>query len=171
MQYSTTIDVASEYGITAARNAYNASLQTTVKQEIPEETVDGVTVPAHNIDVPNPELILSDTAYLDMVLQRAVQSWCTQYAPVVTPPVPTTTVNGVPQAITKRQGRAQLKIEGLLTAIEGFITSLPSDNNTRMAYEDSSEWIRTNPDLISMMTMLTKTDAEADAFFVAAAKL
>ena len=71
MQYTTTINTESEYGITAAREAYNASLPATVK--------DGET------DVPNPALISSDSAYLDFVLTRAIESWCKMYAPVVVP--------------------------------------------------------------------------------------
>lgn len=81
---------------------------------------------------------------------------------------PPADVNGVPQVVSKKQGRAQLKAEGLLAAVEGYIQSLPADNDTRMAYEDAATWVRTDPDLLSMMTMLGKTAAEADAFFVAA---
>ena len=75
------------------------------------------------------------------------------------------------QTISKKQGRAQLKVEGLLVAVEAYIMSLPSDDDTRMAYEDSLNWERTDPNVIGMMGMLGKTDADADAFFTAAALL
>lgn len=153
MNYTTTISTASEYGITAARAAYNASL------------------PALVDDAPNPALLASDSAYLDFVLAAAVQSWCRQYAPVVVPEVPVAEVNGVPQVISKKQGRAQLKLDGLLTATEAYIFSLEPDNDLRMAYEDASVWERTDPGIIAMLGMLGKTAADADAFFVAAAKL
>lgn len=78
------------------------------------------------------------------------------------------TVNGVPQVISKKQGRAQLKAEGLLAAVESYIASLPPDDDTRMAYEDSGTWVRTDPNVLGMMALLKKTDADADAFFVAA---
>lgn len=78
------------------------------------------------------------------------------------------TVNGVPQSITKKQGRAQLKAEGLLAAVEGYIASLPADDDTRMAYEDAGVWVRTDPSVLGMMALLKKSDADADAFFVAA---
>ena len=78
------------------------------------------------------------------------------------------TVNGVPQSITKKQGRAQLKAEGLLTAVEGYIASPPADDDTRMAYEDAGVWVRTDPSVLGMMALLKKSDADADAFFVAA---
>ena len=80
-------------------------------------------------------------------------------------------VDGVPQVISKRQGRAQLKAEGMLAAVEGFIASLPADNDVRMAYEDASEWNRQDENVLGMMEMLGKTGADADAFFVAASKL
>ena len=153
MNYTTTISPASEYGITAARAAYNAAL------------------PALIDDAPNPALLANDSAYLDFVLAAAVQSWCQQYAPVVVPEVPVAEVNGVPQSITKRQGRAQLKFDGLLTATEAYIFSLPSDDTLRMSYEDSSEWQRTNPGVVAMMSMLGKSVAQTDAFFITAAGL
>lgn len=153
MNYTTTISESSTYGITAARAAYNAALPATVDE------------------APNPALLASDSAYLDFVLASAVQSWCKQYASVVVPEVPVAEVNGVPQSITKRQGRAQLKLDGLLTATEGYIFSLPSDDTLRMSYEDSSEWQRTNPGVVAMMSMLGKSVAQTDAFFIAASGL
>jgi hypothetical protein len=80
-------------------------------------------------------------------------------------------VDGVPQAITKRQGRRQLVSEGLLSSVEGYMNSLPVDDITRMAYEDSSQWLRHNPDLIKMLNLLGKTDEETDQFFIKAANL
>jgi len=97
MKYVTTIDEASVYGITAARAAYNASLPATVK--------DG------EADVPNPALLASNEAYLDFVLQNAVQSWCRQHAPTApVPEVPPTTVNGVPQQVTRRQAKTVMEL-------------------------------------------------------------
>jgi hypothetical protein len=80
-------------------------------------------------------------------------------------------VDGVPQAVTKRQGRAQLKAEGLLSTVEGFMGTLPADHITRMAYDDSSEWHRRNPNLVMMLGMIGKTESDADKFFIDAAKL
>lgn len=80
-------------------------------------------------------------------------------------------IAGVPQVISKRQGRAQLKAEGLLTSVEAYMVSLATDDLTRMAYEDATEWRRTDPNVLAMMTMLGKTAADADAFFTAAAVL
>ena len=77
---------------------------------------------------------------------------------------PPSDVNGVPQIISKRQGRAQLKSEGLLAPVEAYIASLPADDDTRMAYEDAATWVRTDADVIAMLQLLGKTTADADAF-------
>lgn len=78
---------------------------------------------------------------------------------------------GVPYSITKRQGNAQLKSEGLVLTVKAYMGSLAIDNTTRMAYEDSSLWERDNQDLIGMLTVLGKNSAQADEFFIAASKL
>jgi len=80
-------------------------------------------------------------------------------------------VAGVPQVVTKRQGRAQLKAEGLLAAVEGFMATLEKDHIARMAYEDSSEWSRRDPNFLMMLGMIGKSEADADKFFIDASKL
>lgn len=82
---------------------------------------------------------------------------------------PPADINGIPQVINKRQGRAQLKAEGLLASVEGYIASLPPDDDTRMAYEDAATWVRSDANVVAMLMMLGKAAADADAFFVAAA--
>lgn len=110
MKYVTTIDDASVYGIEAARAAYNAQFpaQVEVTPAVPP-TDDAPGVPA--VMGPNPALLTSNEAYLDFVLQSAVQSWCRQHAPVApAPEVPTTTVNGVPQQVTRRQAKTVMEL-------------------------------------------------------------
>ena len=155
MIYTTTISPSSEYGITAARNAYNAALP---------ETVD---------DAPNPALLASDSAYLDFVLQSAVQSWCQQYAPVVVPDVPVTEVNGVPQVVTMRQARLALLSDGLLTGVEAAIAALPEPDKTAalIEWEYSSEVHRGRAFVATLGVALGLTDAQLDALFVTAAGL
>lgn len=104
MKYVTTIDDASVYGITAAREAYNAAHPAEV-----EITPASGDTPAGM--GPNPALLVSNEAYLDFVLQSAVQSWCRQHAPVAPmPEVSTTTVNGVPQSLPRRQGKTIMEL-------------------------------------------------------------
>ena len=88
MQFITTVDDASVYGITEACLAYNASLPATVD--------DG-----GGTQIPNPAICVDNYAYLDFVLTTTIQSWCEQYAytliPLPAPSiVPVTTVEVAP---------------------------------------------------------------------------
>lgn len=77
----------------------------------------------------------------------------------------------VPQSVSKAQGRFQLKAEGLLSAVESFIYSLPVDADIRMAYESAGTWDRSSPSVIGMLQMLNKDDTDADTFFINAFKI
>lgn len=111
MKYITTIDDASVYGITAAREAYNLTqwpAEVEITPAIPA-TADTPEVPA--VMGPNPGILNTNEAYLDFVLQSAIQSWCRQYAPTApVPEVPPTTVNGVPQQVTRRQAKTVMEL-------------------------------------------------------------
>lgn len=64
--FTITIDNASSLaGITAAREAYNSSLPSTVV--VDEE------------EIPNPELILTDADYVQFVMSKAAESYAKQY--------------------------------------------------------------------------------------------
>ena len=155
MNYTTTISDSSTYGITAARAAYNASLPATVD------------------DAQNPALLASDSAYLDFVLQNAVQSWCKQYAPVVVPDVPVTSVNGVPQVVSMRQARLALLQAGLLAGIEAAIAGLSEPQKTAalIEWEYSSEVHRDKAFVQTLGAALGLPPSALDALFIAAAKL
>ena len=153
MQYTTTISESSVYGITAARAAYNASIPATVN------------------DAPNPALLQSDSAYLDFVLQAAIQSWCKQHAPVIVPDVPVVSVNGIPQSITPAQGETQLFRMGMLDSVRAILAHPDTPAEMVIAFDRASVWERTSPSVIAMLSALQQTDAEADAFFVAASQI
>jgi hypothetical protein len=165
MIYTTTISESSEYGITAAREAYNASLPKTVK--------DGDT------DVPNPALLAHDTAYLDFVLQSAVQSWCRQYAPVVVPDVPIVSVNGVPQSVPRRQAKTVMELTPNATHGNLWLAALAAAG----AIPDAAQRIITTNYLLESLYfehpkvsqlaigLLGMKQDQVDALFVAAAKL
>ena len=159
MNYTTTINDASVYGITAAREAYNASLPATIK--------DG------EADVPNPALIASDSAYLDFVLQRAIESWCKMYAPVVAPEVPPVEVNGVPQTVTMRQARLALLGAGKLSLVDAAIDGMPEPQKSaaRIEWEYSNEVQRNNSFVSALGPALGMTEEQIDQLFIAAAKL
>jgi hypothetical protein len=66
-QFVINIDnAASLAGISSAREAYNQALPQTVSNELGEQ-------------VPNPNLIGSDEAYVSFVMQRAAESYAKQY--------------------------------------------------------------------------------------------
>lgn len=64
--FNVTINDASLLaGITAARTARNESLPQTIKEG--------------ESDIPNPELILTDAAYVQWVMEKAAESYKKQY--------------------------------------------------------------------------------------------
>ena len=171
MLYSTTINAESEYGITSARQAYNATFPLEIEiSPAVQATAEGTEEIPAVIGI-NPAILQTNEAYLDFVLQSAITSWCKQYAPVVVTPPPDVIVGGIPQVISRGQGRRQLKIDNLLAIVEGYIASLPSDDDVRMAYEDANDWYRTSPSVVGMMQMLGKSDADIDQMFISASQI
>lgn len=76
MIYTTTInDEAADFGITAARLDYNASLRPEVLTQVLDDAGNQV-----DAFVPNPELIATNEQYLNFVLGNVVSSWCQQFA-------------------------------------------------------------------------------------------
>lgn len=64
-----TVEITDEShlaGITAARSAYNAVLAETIKDE-------------EGNDIPNPDLIADDAAYVQFVMSKAAESYSRQY--------------------------------------------------------------------------------------------
>lgn len=153
MRYIIDLNDASEHGITAAREAFNSSLPATVD------------------DAPNPALLATNADYVAYVLGSAAESWCRQYAPVVVPDVPKADANAVPQSITPAQGETQLLREELLDAVRGILAHESTPEEMKIAFARASEWQRQSPSVLAMMQALGKTDADADAFFAAAAQI
>ena len=83
----------------------------------------------------------------------------------------TVDADGVPQAISPGQGELQLLREGLLDAVRAVLASPATPPEIQIAFNRATEWRRDSPSVIAMLQMLGKTDAEADAFFVAAAQI
>lgn len=173
MKYVTTIDEASVYGIDAARAAYNATL--------PAE----VEVTPANGDTPavmgqNPALLTTNEAYLDFVLQNAVQSWCRQYAPTApVPEVPPTTVNGVPQQVTRRQAKTVMELTpnaahgNLWLAALAAANSIPDAQTKVVTVNYLQESLYFEYDKVVAMAgqLLGMAEAQVAQMFVAAAKL
>lgn len=160
MQYVTTINDESVVGITAAREAYNASLPQTVKVE--EE------------DVPNPALLANNVQYLDFVLQSAITSWCKQYAVVPTiPETPTAVVSGIPQSVSLKQAKQELLERGLWSSLVAYANSISDPLEKAMIESelyDSATYERNNPKLVALATqVLGLSSAQIDGLFAAAA--
>jgi hypothetical protein len=81
------------------------------------------------------------------------------------------TVNGVPQSITPAQGETQLLREGLLDAVRGILAHESTPEEMKIAFARASIWERQSPSVLAMMAALKKSDADADAFFTAAAQI
>lgn len=84
------------------------------------------------------------------------------------------TVNGVPQVVTRRQARQALLLAGLLDSIEPAIAAIPDTTQRRLAqieWDDSQNFERQRPLLISLATGLGLTSAQLDQLFVTASGL
>jgi len=166
MRYVIDLDDTAEPGITAAREARNSSLPATV-------TVPSAIEDEPATDVPNPDLLATNADYVAFVLSSAAKSWCQQHAAVPTPPpeIPEVEGTAVPQSISPGQGELQLLREGLLDAVTTALASPDTPAEIRIAFARATEWRRDSTSVIAMMSMLGKTDADADAFFTAAAQI
>jgi hypothetical protein len=181
VQYVTTISDAAVPGITAAKNAYNASLPATIESK----DANGATIldaAGHPVMVANQALLPSETAYLDFVLAAAVNSWGKQYAAVTVAPDPAPAViNGVPQEVTRRQAIQALILTKDLGGVAYKDKVQPAINSivdlTQRAimqaeYDDSQTFVRTRPALVQMAAAIGLTTAkQIDDLFVFAATL
>ena len=178
MNYTTTISDSSTYGITAARAAYNAQFPAEVEVTPSVSATDNAeAVPA--VMGANPALLNTDEAYLDFVLQSAVQSWCEQYAPVVVPVVPVVQVAGIPQSVPRRQAKTVMELTPHPTQGDLWQAALAA----AAAIEDRAARIMTTNYLLESLYfehpkvselavgLLGMTQAQVDQLFVAASKI
>lgn len=179
MKYFTMIDDASVYGIEAARAAYNAQFpaEVEVTPAVPA-TDDDPGTPA--VTGPNPALLTTNEAYLDFVLQNAVQSWCRQYAPTApVPEVPPTTVNGIPQQVTRRQAKTVMELTPNAEHGDLWLAALAAANNIPDAqakvvtvnYLQESLYFEYDKVVAMAQQLLGMTEEQVAQMFVAAAKL
>ena len=84
------------------------------------------------------------------------------------------TVNGVPQVVTRRQARQALLLAGLLDSVQAAISAIQDTTQRRLAqieWDDSQNFERQRPLLISLATGLGLTSAQLDQLFVTASGL
>jgi hypothetical protein len=165
MQYIATLDAETEAAVQSRRLKYNASLP--------------ATVVINDVEVPNPDIIGTDTAYLDFVLNPVWASYRQQHvaeAPLPTPTPAPVIIKGIPQEVTMRQ--AQLAMErtkdasgvSLLNKVDGLIAIMGGDIGVeaRITWSKSSAVKRDNSLIAALKPALQLTDAQIDDLFVLA---
>lgn len=75
----------------------------------------------------------------------------------------------VPERVSARRFRLQLRISGLLDQVTTWIAT--QDPLVQDAFEYSGEFVRSEPMMADGFAQLGFTEAQIDAFFVAASKL
>jgi hypothetical protein len=167
MQVLIDIPESKRPGITAARQARNASL--------PAQVQDGENT------VPNPALLASDEEYITWVIAQAVDSYNTVVSTPPPPPPPPGVINGVPQEVTRRQARTALHQTGRLALVQPCIDAIKAANPAQgdlvqIEWDDSQTFQRQRPSLIALATNpapygLAMTLEELDQLFILAATL
>jgi hypothetical protein len=152
MQVLLAIPDASDWAVTAARQAYNAN-------------------------VPEANEIASDAEYINFVMGAAVTSWGREYQAVEPPPeVPPVEVEGVPQEVTMRQAQLALLGAGLLDTVEAAIAQMLASGTVEgkaahITWTKSATVRRDNTLIATMQAQLGLTSEQVDNLFVTAAGL
>lgn len=99
-----------------------------------------------------------------------------EYIPVAEHPEGSTPVSstGVPLVVTKRQGRQQLILMGLLDSVQTAIDSI-ADTTQRLLvqsfWDDSIQYERYHPQMLQLAQAVGLTDEQMDQAFIAASQL
>jgi len=79
----------------------------------------------------------------------------------------------IPQAVTRRQAKQQLLIDGILDQVQPAIDAIADDIQRAMVqiyWDDATEFERANGELIALATSLGLDDEAVDALFIAASQ-
>lgn len=80
----------------------------------------------------------------------------------------------VPRSVSKRQGRQQLIIMGIIGQVQPAIDAITDDLQRSLVqsfWDDSSQYERDHPQMIQLATVIGLTSEEMDAAFIAAEQL
>lgn len=80
----------------------------------------------------------------------------------------------IPQSVTKRQGRQQMILMGLLSNVQAAIDTIEDETERLLAqsfWDDSTQYERTHPQMIQLAQAMGLTDEQLDQAFIAASKL
>ncbi|WP_292570049.1 hypothetical protein [Mesorhizobium sp.] len=86
-----------------------------------------------------------------------------------TPPAPDPIPISIPDRVSARQFKLQLLASDLLDEVEAWINAQPLA--VKIAYDNSGDFVRTEPMMQSGFAALGFTSEQIDAFFIAAAGL
>lgn len=84
------------------------------------------------------------------------------------------TTQSVPSEITKRQGRQQLIIMGLISSVQTAIDAIPDATQKALIqsfWDDSTVYERYHPQMIALSAAIGLDEAALDAAFIAASQL
>ncbi len=109
------------------------------------------------------------TASPDDVEELGKEVYATALKGNVAPYVEPEKVIVIPDRVTARQFKMQLEKEGLLDAVEGWVSQ--QEKLVQIAYNNSGTFVRTEPMMQAGFAALKFTSKRADAFFTAAAAL
>ncbi|MER1940656.1 hypothetical protein ABS755_08100 [Castellaniella sp. FW104-16D08] len=83
-------------------------------------------------------------------------------------------VEPVPESVSRAQGKAALIQAGLWDGVQAYVAGIADPTQkalAQVALDDTTEWRRDSPFLVTAAAVLGITSAQLDALFVAAAKI
>lgn len=168
-QYGLTLDslVADMNGeAVAALSSKTAELDTKTQlltqtqTALTEKTNELATLTEENVSLSS--LLTTATQLKDEAL-ATVASLQAQLTAILGP-----IVDGVPQVISKYQGKKVLKMHGLLDVVMNYMSTLAATDDVRLAWDDAADWHRTSPFVTALGYMLGLSDQNIDAMFTEA---
>lgn len=126
---------------------------------------DGIVT---NIIVADPAVAASMGA---LPAQGAGIGWTYANGVFTAPPAPAPVV---PTSVTRRQARQALLLAGLLDSVDPAIAAIPDTTQRKLAqieWQDSQDFERHRPLLVSLASALGLTSAQLDQLFITAATL
>lgn len=116
----------------------------------------------------------AQTAYpnsicLDAAIYGGGIGWTWDGDRLIAPPPPPEPAPVVPTEITNWQAKKQLLIEGVYEQVNAAISTM--DAAARIDWDHAAVFLRDYPLIHQMQALLGRSDAETDAYFVAASKL
>lgn len=116
----------------------------------------------------------AQSAYLDNIcIDAAIYGggigWTWDGNKLIAPPPPPEPAPVVPTEITNWQAKKQLIIDGVYDQVNSAISTM--DVDAQVDWNHAAVFKRDYPLILQMQALLGRTDADTDAYFIAASKL